>query len=327
MLVLSKFIPEYSGAAVRTKLLYEYLLDKHNYQTIKVICGSTENFYPRKYTMGRFCVLSLPSYLSGNKILIRVLSQIFLNIFYTIYLVRYVWNSKKVHIIGNDTVTVSVLFLAKLFRKKIIYEAVTQKAGSYQRLFGLKKIYFPKSATIIAISDSIRQRIYKQGFRGDVWSRANPIDFQKFRFKTSSQKAEFKRRLSISKDRKLLMFIGKFMPAKRQDLLLKIVNELPERYCLVLAGPMSCTGEYIKRDENYFADLKLYITQNKLNQRVKLIPEYVEASDYIPFADYYLSFSDFEGLGNTVLKLWYLKFQFWPVKKFQVFVSTLKFAW
>ena len=35
---------------------------------------------------------------------------------------------------------------------------------------------------------------------------------------------------------------------------------------------------------------------------MKLIPEYVEASDYIPFADYYLSFSDFEGLGNTVLE-------------------------
>ena len=301
-MVLSKFMPEYSGAAVRTKALYEYILKRYNYENVRVICGSTENFYPRKYVIGKFCVLRLPSYLSRNNLLIRLASQIILNLSYIIYLARFVWMAEKVHIIGNDTVTVSVLFLAKLFGKKIIYEAVTQKAGSYQRLFGLIKINFPKTASIIAISDRIAQRIYEQGFSGEVWSRANPIDLQKFCAKSSLQKAEFKKQISISDDRKILMFIGKFMPGKRQDLLLEIVKELPKIYFLVMAGPVSRTGKFVVRDKNYFANLESYVDKNNLHQRVKIIPEYVEGCDYIPFADYYLSFSDSEGLGNTVLE-------------------------
>ena len=71
------------------------------------------------------------------------------------------------------------------------------------------------------------------------------------------------------------------MPGKRQDLLLEIVKELPKIYFLVMAGPVSRTGEFVVRDKNYFANLESYVDKHNLHQRVKIIPEYVEGCDYI----------------------------------------------
>ena len=302
LLVLSKFLPEYSGAALRTKLLYDKISISLESSHINVICGSTEEFVPSLSFDGKYKILRLPSYFFGHIRVLRIISQFILSLLYTTLLFYSVYKARRVHIIGNDTVTSSVLLLAKILRKKVLYEAVTQNASNYQRWGGIFKLYIPKSATVIAISSAIKDRIVTEGFCGEIWLRPNPIVLANFQRKTYSQKIKFKKQFCIKAEHKLCMFIGKFIPNKGQILLLQTLARLPENYHLILAGPVSKTGIHAIRDQHYLDQLFALVEFLNLGDRVKIVTEFVNAGDYIPYADYFLNFSKSEGLGNTVLE-------------------------
>ena len=292
LLVLSKFLPEYSGAAFRTKLLYDNIFESSRDEFINVICGSTEKFVPSLYFIGKFRILRLPSYFFGQIRFLRIVSQIILSLFYTIIIFYFVFNARKIHIIGNDTVTSCVLMLSKILRKKIIYEAVTQNATNYQRWGGIIKVYFPNSATIIAISSAIKDRIASEDFLGEIWLRPNPIMLDRFQPKTVQNKKQFKEQYKIEADHKLCMFIGKFIPKKGQSVLINTLAMLPENYCLILAGPVSRTGIHAIRDRHFLQHLRSQVSSHNLGGRVHILTEFVDSGDYIPYADYFWNFSE-----------------------------------
>ena len=135
--------------------------------------------------------------------------------------------------------------------KRIIYEAVTENAGASQRFLGIFKLRLSKRATIIAISLNIEKNIRKQGFLGRVWCRPNPVDFKKFKKPSAKENLNFRKKYNIPVKSKLLMFVGKFIPSKKQDFILRVLRELPDDYFVMLVGPVSRSGGHKKRDQDY----------------------------------------------------------------------------
>ena len=298
LLVISKFLPEYTGAAVRINNLYRSLFPGN----ISVICGSTEYLTVKRYELDNFQITRLPSQVGSNFSTLVLSSQIIFGLVALFHAIGPVVRANSVHIVGNNSTTASILLLAKILRKKIIYEAVTEYSGAYQRFLGLFKVKLPASAKIIAISRQIEKNIQSQKFKGQIWCRPNPVNFDVFKKQTHDRKQKFFLKHEIKTEKKILMFIGKFIPTKKQDFLLKVLNELPDDYHLILAGPISKTGAHIERDSNYVKSLENYIKYCQLQKRVTVITEFVNSDEYIPNADIYMAFSISEGLGTTVLE-------------------------
>ena len=235
LLVMSKFFPDYSGPAVRMEKLYEAL----GFDSIEVICGSTSCSWVENTNYKRFKVTRIPSYFGSRGELKFWLSQIIFGLYCVVVSVEKVRRSHSIHLIGNDTVTSSVLLLAIVFRKRIVYEAVTENAGAYLRFLGLFKIYLPRTATIIAISRHIQNTLISQKFKGDIWCRPNPVDLSLYRRRSKREVSMFRSKLGLKNGTTLLMFVGKFIPQKRQAFLIDVLSFLPTSFHLVLAGPVS----------------------------------------------------------------------------------------
>jgi glycosyltransferase involved in cell wall biosynthesis len=211
------------------------------------------------------------------------------------------------HVFGSSSVTAAAIAYAALTRKPVIVELVTTRASALQtlpglRIAGLLRRRLRDRCLIVAISAALGERSAADGFTDNVWVRPNPVDLARFR-PEPARRATLRATLTpFAADDVVLVTVAKFMPQKNQIFLLDVLAALPERFKLVLAGPMVADGPLAPRDQAYFQELRQRIARLGLAKRVHVVAEFVAAEDFIKLADVYMLPNRDEGLATPMLE-------------------------
>ncbi|MES1192561.1 MAG: glycosyltransferase [Steroidobacter sp.] len=117
------------------------------------------------------------------------------------------------------------------------------------------------------------------------------VDPARFHPLEASLKVSLKKKLSLPVDRKLALFVGRFVHAKGVDLLLESIAAKSSSYDVVLVG----RGTEL---ENYLALIK----NRSLQKNVFIFPNTPSVEEYFQAADVFVMCSRYEPFGQTVLE-------------------------
>ncbi len=311
LVVASKYPPEYSGAGFRIHSTYKRI-SKAETITWETIANSTEYIGNKNTLYDGVNVTRISSRLFfnwqnyKNRILRKISYALktYIEVLNTIpYLISKDYD--LVHVIGMSSSTAIAIFFSKIFKKPLIIELVTANATPHQQLpcFPFYKfINLGKQTVIIAISSALGNKCNKLALSKNVWVRPNPVDETRFYY-DKKNKFNFRNEFTqFSQDDCLITSVSKFMPQKNQLFLLDVIMKLPERFKLLLAGPIVKSGIYQNRDNDYLNTIKSVITKNNLENRVQVIADYVDIEKFIKASDIYAMPNIEEGLGTPMLE-------------------------
>ena len=306
LLVISKFHPEYTGAAHRLDQMYRRLQKHHPDLKIGVLCNSTvymrsENYEHDGWNVER-CVFPLK--LSFLPTRARNAIKVYYEFCGTMLrLMRQ--KPDVVHTAGYSGGTMAALLYARQKNIPRLVELVTKNALPLQFLPGLryrKALALEKQTIIIAISQQIADGCHKIGLQKNVWARPNPVNEMQF-FLDSDKKQNYRKALShFHKTDIVIAMVAKFMPQKNQIFLLDVIQNLPDIFKILLAGPIVESGIYRTRDQAYFDELLQKAKLLKLEDRIHICTGFVNASAYMKASDIYAMPQYSEGLGTPMLE-------------------------
>lgn len=323
LVVSSKYPPEYSGSGHRAHTTYKRLSGKFGIK-FNVIASSVAS-----NASGRYDLEGVPVRLIANKaeskpavdgseriglgrrivnkaVSMRDYMAEATPTFY--HLFRHRREYDLIHVFGNVNVTSAAISFAKMAGKPIIVELVNKVDNLDQYEPSLISAFwgrgFPRHALIVCISEHLRTVCLKHGYRpGQLWCRPNPIDESRFNSE-KARKLEYRKALTgFAESDILVLQMAKFMPLKNQAFMLDVMALLPEKFKLLLAGPLVGSGPLFKRDQEYFDGILKAIKDKGLEGRVRVDPGFVEKPEnLIKGADIFVMPSVREALGTPVLE-------------------------
>ncbi len=292
LIVISKFLPEYSGPSWRICNLYKNFIVNNfvKKKNILILTGGEEFNSNKSYMIKNLFVKRFDdTNLSQNRWNLYFYYKNFLRIRKEINAFR----PDIIHVVGSNCLTASAVVYSKIKKIPLCIELVNSTSKPNQNFPILKYFWKPNlniNTKIIVISKYLKKKCLSMGYK-NIWYRPNPINLKKF--------LKIKK---IARKNKILLNIGQFIPRKNQKFLLEIMKFLPSCYKLFLCGPLVSKGLKKERDLKYFGEIKKIIKKHKLSKRVILIPKYVDVIKYFKKTDLYLMPSYDEGLGNTIIE-------------------------
>jgi glycosyltransferase involved in cell wall biosynthesis len=324
LVVSSKYPPEYSGSGLRAHNTYKRLRKKHNIR-FRVLCSSIENNTCMEYSYEDVKVTRIAKKLSELKkdrsnnqfkYFFKKLFNRFITFSnYTVEAILtflYLFRNRKsidlIHIFGNVYITSAAILYSKVFKVPVILELVNLVNDPHQYQPKLLDLFFskrfPQKMKIICISQYLKDICISHGYNeNQLICRGNPVDNQKFYYSPVIDYAFRAKQYGFNKNDIVILHMAKFIPRKQQSFILRVLKRLPDKYKLVLAGPIVNKGPLKARDLLYFNSLKEYINKNCLQKKVKVINSFVKTPElYIKAADIFVLPSEKEGLGTPVLE-------------------------
>lgn len=292
LVVISKFLPEYSGPSVRISNLYSRLSKKKYLKSndVYILSGGEELNSRKIFKIKNFKV---SRFKNTN---IKRIGFNFLSYVQKFLEVRKEIDSFKpdvIHVIGSNILTTSAIINAKNKNIPLCLELVNSSSRPNQNFPILKYFWKPNlniNTKIIVISNFLKKKCLSMGYK-NIWYRPNPIDLNKFK---SVNK--------IKNTSKILLNIGQFIPRKNQIFLIEMMKFLPKNFKLIICGPLVSSGNKRERDLKYFNQIIKFIKINNLKKRIIVIPRYVNVLKYFQKTNLYLMPSYNEGLGNTLIE-------------------------
>lgn len=312
-LVGSKFPPEYAGAGVRIHNTYKRLITNGETLQWRVVTGSVEFPGIATYVHNGITVERISSRLFTRWRALPSLSTKLIYVLRSWSEALLLWrrlHAKKfdlLHVFGSSSVTAAAIAWAAWKQRPVVIELITTKASALQTLPGLRIGTFLRKrlqhrCLIIAISAALGERSLQDGFTRNVWTRPNPVDTKRF-FPAANERHSLRTlHTPFTADDVVLAMVAKFMPQKNQIFLPDVLAKLPERYKLVLAGPIVNKGPLVERDHSYLTALRQRISELKLASRVFIVTEFVPADEFIKLADIYMLPNRDEGLATPMLE-------------------------
>lgn len=303
LLVISKYLPEYTGAAYRLNSLYKRLGDRN----VEVLCNSTSETRSLSYVYEGVSVrrVVFPFRISARSGRVVHAIKVYYEALFSFFHMMRV-KPDFLHIAGYSGATMAALLYGRIYNVPRLIELVTKDAVPYQYLPGFRYSNFlrlDKGAVVVAISDAIAQKCKAQGLSDNVWCRPNPIDETRFKPCDAAGKQVLRKAISpFGEDDIVIGMVAKFMPQKNQIFLIDVLKDLPEEYKLLLAGPRVDSGIYKDRDERYFQEILKRIKEYDLSDRVHIQEGFVDAADYMKASDVYVMPQYSEGLGTPMLE-------------------------
>ena len=303
MLLSSKFQPEYSGSGLRAHNTYKRLEKKYDI-SFDVIVNSINHQGNQiyKYQDKEIIRISPPFKIVEKNPFrkITILFKICWEIFYSWKYIRKNFNQYDLlHTFGNSW---TIGFLSWYFSKNnkpVIRELCNDMLNPLypiQIQQFMKKIFKKRNTLVVAISKKL-EILAKNFDMQNIWMRPNPVDENKF-FIDFKNKYKFRNKLTkFNKEDIVLSCIANYRVSKNHIFLLDVLSLLPQKYKLVLAGPLK------KEGEEYFRQIKEKIEKLKLQNRTDLQYGFVDNFDeYLKCSDIFLFPSLSEGLGTPVLE-------------------------
>ena len=321
LVVSSKYPPEYSGSGLRAHNTYKRLMSKFNIK-FDVITSSITSNKKGKYVLDGIEVKVISNKINkkmkvgdSGSILKQLTNRLFLlrdywmealPVFYYLYLNHSRYD--LIHVFGNVNVTSTAITFAKVTKKPIAIELVNWAGDlSYPEPKLISLIFgqgFPKHALLVCISEYLMKMCRKYNCLDEqIWLRPNPVNENKF-FCDRDRKQEYRKSIGqFHSSDTVLLLLAKFIPRKKQDFAVETMLYLPSDYKLLLVGPLVNAGPLFERDQNHYNRIIDLIHSNKLQERVKIMPNFVEnPEDYIKAADVFLMPVIEEGLGTPFLE-------------------------
>jgi glycosyltransferase involved in cell wall biosynthesis len=304
LLVSSKYQPEYSGSGLRAHNTYKRFKKKYNIE-FDILANSINYQGNKNYEFNgeKIIRISPPFKIPKKKSLIRFI-LIFLGMLWEVF---YSWKFIKknfnqydlLHTFGN---TWTIGFLSWYFSKKnkpIMRELCNDMNNPlYPIQFTnyMRAIFKKENTLMIAISKRL-EKVAKNFDVKNIWYRLNPVDENKFFVNFDSKYSLRDKITKFNQNDIVLNLVANFIDRKNQLFALDVLSCLPNRYKLILAGPLK------KENNEYFQLVQKKVLNLGLADRVDIKIGFVENFDeYLRCSDIFLFPSKAEGLGTPLLE-------------------------
>ncbi|MEZ5813471.1 MAG: glycosyltransferase family 4 protein [Alphaproteobacteria bacterium] len=311
LIVASKFPPEYTGPGVRIPKLYKAITNDLGVKRLDVLCNGIEQTENEDYQYENFNVKRrVAGALRKNKTLLKLPKRIhsgLVNLVESIVTYKALKEHKHqidlIHTLGTSGGTAAALVWARKHNVPVLMELVTAQAIPVHKFMLLFKVRPPENTQIIALTKKAEKRCRALGFsEKQIWQRPNPINDKNFKIE-GDKKLQYRETLSpFGSDDIVISTIGKMIPQKNHILLVKALQYLPERYKAIIAGPMIADGPLYARDKAYVETMGQLIGQHKLEGRVHMVLDFVNAADYMKASDIYAMPAWNEGFGTPMIE-------------------------
>ncbi|NQV44708.1 MAG: glycosyltransferase family 4 protein [Rhodospirillales bacterium] len=309
IIVGSKFWPEYAGSSNRIFNTYKRLSENQRDLDISIITGSTEFNWPTRYKWQGYRVVRLACPIPRLRGLIgRILLALeqYLVAGMAILALTCRQRPDVIHVYGTSSAVAMAILWASVWRIPLMIELVTDGARPWQQLPGLRyrsSLRLDKGTVITAISEQLAEACAEQYLTDNVWARPNPVDLERFYPVDQATRNAIRTKISPFKEGDIvLVAVAKIMPQKNQIFLISVLPHLPERYKLLLAGPLVKQGPLAARDMGCFEEMQCEIERQGLSNRCHIQTGFVNTADYVKASDVYLMPSMQEGLGTPMLE-------------------------
>ena len=312
LLVISKFPPEYSGPGVRIPRIYDWFRDQGENYNLQVLCNGIEQIKSKTYNHNGYNVRRMTagwahrlfSFLPHDYKHVLIYQFEFLQTLSALLFSKAYKNIDLLHVAGHSGGTAASLVWAKLKDIPVLMELVTANAPHRQKFFVFFKTPKLKNLTVVALTKDMEEKCLNKGLEKEkIWCRPNPIDTEKFRLVSQQQKLVLRSELTeFSQDKIILSNVAKMMPQKNQLFILETLRHLSEQYVALIGGPLITEGPLYERDKEYVENIRHLIIKYKLQNRVKLVTDFVAAEQYIQASDIYLMPAWNEGFGTPMME-------------------------
>ena len=319
LVVSSKYPPEYSGSGERAHRTYQRLRSKYDV-SFDVLCSSvTENtnasYIYENVQIERIASKWIPQESRQQGESRSLLNKVALRVNYASEIVP-VFNflSKRhyfydlVHVFGNAAVTSAAITFCNRLKKPLLVE-VTYDAKPqpykpfFMKFFDRERSGFHPQAQFVCISKRLEKLCRESGIEQKIWTRPNPIDTALFCVDRKGKLEYRSQHCRFGVKDIVLVNVAKFMPLKNQIFLVDVLRHLPEKYKLVLAGPLVKDGPNVERDHIFLRAIKEKIAGYQLPERVQIVEGFISSvEEYMKMADVYLFPSKMEGLGTPMIE-------------------------
>lgn len=312
LLVMSKFPPEYSGPGIRLPKLYDTIADQIDASEVGILCNSIEFPENTDYIYNGYKVKRIVcEYIRKRKfpynLLPKKLYNFILNnaeIIKSYYVLnKFYKDVDLVHIVGHSGATAAAIAWANKNNKPAILEMVNSEAQPYQKFMHIFKLQLHSyRSCIINFTNEARDKCITAGYKDNIWTRPNPIDELRFnidfdnKYKYRCENTPFKETDIV------ICSVAKIIPRKNQILLVDVLRLLPDKYKLIIAGPLVSDGVLRNRDSEYFHRIVSKIEEYGLSSRVHIVSEAVDSATYMKLSDIYTMPAVNEGFGTPMLE-------------------------
>ena len=304
LVISSKYQPEYSGSGLRAHNTYQRLKKSYDIN-FDLLTNSINHQGNKKYKYDGVEVtrisppFKIPLKRSVWRFILIGLGEIWEIYFCYKFIRKKINQYDLLHTFGN---TWTIGFLSWYFSKKnkpIIRELCNDMPNPLypiQVQNYMKTIFKKENTMIVAISKRL-ENLAKRFETKNIWCRPNPVDEKKF-FVDYKKKYLLRQKLTkFNQNDIVLSLIANFIDRKNQLFAIDVLNLLPEKFKLILAGPL--------KDENnfYLHQIKKKINSLQLSDRIHIQIGFISNFDeYLKCSDVFLFPSKAEGLGTPILE-------------------------
>ncbi|MFH1957604.1 MAG: glycosyltransferase family 4 protein [bacterium] len=297
---VSRFLPQYSGAAIQCySLLRE--LKKRKVEAF-VISFSNDRKEP-KYSIDG---ISVETIFVNQKGTIKDKIKEMIKIFLTIYR-----NRSKIDILHIHCLSLSSLLAGFILRKRIIQKLTLMGEDDIvtikkHKLGIIKLLLMSKVNQIVSVSPALTDTLRNSKYFHNYDEVPNGVNTKIFRpVKNKYEKFEYREKLLLPVNAKIALFMGAIIDRKGIDVLIEAWNKVSLKYGkqlqLLLVGP-----EYIEGNSEFSVSFnrKLHKTISclKLESKIKFVGEVKNPEKYLMCSDVFLFPSRREGLPNVLLE-------------------------
>lgn len=314
LVVSSKYHPEFSGSGLRAHNTYLRLREKFGIES-EVIASSIEFPQSENYSIDGISVerivasktRSLARKIAGTP-LFRVANALMFHA--EARAVRKALATRQfdlVHVFGYSPATVAAIQWCRKNDVPLMLELVNMVDSPYQYLPATRRFSgydLVNKSVIVAISQELANRCKTAGLTSNVWTRPNPVDVSKYTPASEEKRTRTRAKLGpFSDSDKVVVYVAKFLGRKNHVFLIDALKHLPVEYKLVLAGPPladsdSTPGLTLAQ----MPSLKNKARELGVADRLTVIPELVDHSEFLAAADVSCFPSEDEAMGTPLLE-------------------------
>jgi glycosyltransferase involved in cell wall biosynthesis len=314
LVVSSKYQPEYAGSGLRAHRTHIRLAEKYGFES-EVICSSIEFNSRNRYKEDGVDIERIvsPAFRTLDRIFGRGSIRRLTNAAMYHVEARAVRKALRgrrfdlLHVFGSSPATMEAIRWARNHDVPLMVELVNASQPAYQYLPGLRhfaRYSLHQNSVVVAISADLGERCRSEGLIDNVWVRPNPVDVSRFHPPTETSHSKAREAIGpFADDDVVVCYVAKFTARKNHAFLLDVMPYLPEKFKLVLAGPVLADNEteggYTSRGISRLFDRARELG---IESRVVITPGFVDTAEYLSAADVFCFPAIDEGMGTPLLE-------------------------
>jgi glycosyltransferase involved in cell wall biosynthesis len=299
LMVTGAYYPEISSSGLQCQAIARTLRDR---AVVEVLTTATNPDLPRRELIDGVRVRRV--YVDVTRTWSRLRAALLM----IVRLVRSVPRVDLVHIHGVSTKNVLVTAAAKAFRRPLVLSLHTAGHDEPQTIAAQGTLAWRAYAAAdlyLSVSGQLVDALVAAGFPPErIRLVANGIDVSRFSPASASERCELRRRLQLSTDGPVILFVGFFSREKQPHVLLDAWLDLQRNPALAstLVFVGATRSKYFEVDADLEERMRAAARARGLEGRLVFAGETLDVQDYYRAADVFVLPSNREGLPVAMLE-------------------------